>query len=969
MPAPAAPDSERADRVNESSAELREELQRAVFPRYQVGPEIGVGGMAFVFQGYDTSERRAVAFKALKRQYASLLGPTRFLREIRLLSQLHHPGILPLLDSGHTDRLFWYAMPLVEGETLQTLLEREPQLPVERVGQIVAQVAEALDYAHDAGVVHRDIKPSNLFICGDRALLSDFGIAKDLSPPEEESTTSTGLIVGTALYISPEQADGHHHADRRADVYSLGCVAYQMVAGEPPFTGPTTQAVIARHRATPAPSARVVRPELPLGVDVVIRKALAKSPADRYQSAGEFAEALTDPRKLAAAAQEARGEGVSPVRLGILAAGLIVALAVATLLWPGRALDATRVVVFPMGVSPPEATSEGAGIEVALMIGSALEFTDPFQWIDGLPLLDPALRGDGSHLTARAARRIARAAGARWFVDGTVVRRRDSVTVVVRLNDAAGDSVVGRTSATRLAPEAAQAGLAAINGLLPSLLSPGQKVADLSALADRHPAAVASWLQGEREYRRFNFAAALEFERKAVAADSALAVAALRGAQAASWLDELSEAEALSGAALRHAALLPPRMADFARGLDAYLGGRADSAVHSLRLALARSPDWTEAHMTLGEVYYHLLPAFPGPPDSLAMAEFALAASDTGFAPPRFHLAELAIRRMTPAEAEKVVQGFVQRVSESASSGELLRMLACVRGGRRAVDWATAAADEPVEALRTAKMLAAGGAFPGCGEDGFAAVFNDDSATLGNKWGAFLGLQGLLAAEGRISDLKALVDSAVAAGLTDAPLLYLLDDLADVAVTPEASAVAARIAPSDPAQAPPLILWLLGNWHAARGDRALAGRMRAALADRAAATGDSFVTRSSQALAVGLGIGAGDTAAAITDLRRLLGFGRRENLAWTLAPPMAPARLLLARLLLATGRPAEAIAVAGALDHREPSTFLPFVPASLELRYQAARQLGRRADARRFAERLEALGHSVPSPAPTPEAP
>jgi hypothetical protein len=229
-------------------------------------------------------------------------------------------------------------------------------------------------------------------------------------------------------------------------------------------------------------------------------------------------------------------------------------------------------------------------------------------------------------------------------VDGTVLRRRDSVTVVVRLNDAGGDSVVGRTSATRIAPEAAQAGLAAITHLLPNLLSPGQRMADPSALADRNPAAVASWLQGEREYRRFNFAAALEFQRRAVAADSALAVAALRGAQAASWLGEdMSEAAALcprwrsaTWRCCRPAWPLHPRPV----GLPDR-PGRFGPAL--ARPGAGRSPQWTEAHMALGEVFYHLpvgsrLGRFGGG------EEFGLAAADR-ILPPRFHLAEIRIRR------------------------------------------------------------------------------------------------------------------------------------------------------------------------------------------------------------------------------------------------------------------------------------------------------------------------------------
>ncbi|HSE67049.1 MAG TPA: serine/threonine-protein kinase, partial [Gemmatimonadales bacterium] len=175
--------------MSQDSDELRDELSRAVFPRYEVGEEIGCGGAAFVFRGRDTADGSAVAFKVLKRSWATLLGPSRFLREIRFLSNLHHPGILPLLHSDHSELLFYFVMPLVDGETLQARLVREPQLTLDLVRRVVTQVAAAIDYAHDAGVIHRDIKPSNLFLSRERVLLADFGIAKDLAPLPDESTT------------------------------------------------------------------------------------------------------------------------------------------------------------------------------------------------------------------------------------------------------------------------------------------------------------------------------------------------------------------------------------------------------------------------------------------------------------------------------------------------------------------------------------------------------------------------------------------------------------------------------------------------------------------------------------------------------------------------------------------------------------------------------------------------------------
>ena len=268
-----------------------ERVNAALAERYRLEREIGRGGMAIVYLAEDRKHQRHVALKILRPEIAVALGGDRFLREIAIAGRLTHPHILPLHDSGEAAGLLYYVMPYVPGESLRDRLDREKQLPFDDALQITREIADALGYAHSLGVVHRDIKPENVLFEAGHAVISDFGIARAIREAGGERLTETGLAVGTPGYMSPEQATGEQ-VDGRSDVYSLGCVLYEMLAGEPPYTGPTPHAVMAKQLADPVPAVRRLRDTVPAVVDQALSKALAKVPADRFATAGAFAEAL-----------------------------------------------------------------------------------------------------------------------------------------------------------------------------------------------------------------------------------------------------------------------------------------------------------------------------------------------------------------------------------------------------------------------------------------------------------------------------------------------------------------------------------------------------------------------------------------------------------------------------------------------------------------------------------------------------
>jgi serine/threonine-protein kinase len=273
--------------------DLLEALRQGLADRYALERELGRGGMATVFLAQDRKHERPVALKLLHPELAASLGPERFLREIKLAARLQHPHILTVLDSGETAGRLWFTMPFVDGESLRARLARERQLSLEDALLITREAAQALQYAHGQGVVHRDIKPENLLLTRDgNTLVADFGIARALGTGGDDKLTNTGLVIGTPAYMSPEQAAGDKTLDARTDVYSLASVLYEMLAGEPPYVGPTMQAMIVKRLTEPPPSVRATRPNVPEAVDLAIRKALAPVAADRFASAAELARAL-----------------------------------------------------------------------------------------------------------------------------------------------------------------------------------------------------------------------------------------------------------------------------------------------------------------------------------------------------------------------------------------------------------------------------------------------------------------------------------------------------------------------------------------------------------------------------------------------------------------------------------------------------------------------------------------------------
>ncbi|MBS1242142.1 MAG: protein kinase [Gemmatimonadetes bacterium] len=389
-----------------------DQLAAALADRYRLEREAGAGGMATVYLAHDLRHDRKVALKVLRPELAAALGAERFLREIRTTANLRHPHIVPLYDSGAADGILYYVMPFIEGESLRDRLARERQLPLDEALRITREVADALGYAHGAGVIHRDIKPENILLERGHAVVTDFGIARAFDMAGGQTLTQSGIVVGTPAYMSPEQALPEGGIDPRSDLYALGAVLYEMLAGEPPYTGPTPQAITAKRMMHPVPKVSVVRENIPAGVENALLKVLAKAPADRFATASEFVAALTD------------GVGEPPParaprrRTGLAVLGLTALAVAAGALWLGRAPPAAGPAERPLIAVLPFRNA-GASEDEFFADGVTEEITSRLGGVSGIGVISrtTALRYKG---TTEPLRAIGRELGVQYILAGTI---------------------------------------------------------------------------------------------------------------------------------------------------------------------------------------------------------------------------------------------------------------------------------------------------------------------------------------------------------------------------------------------------------------------------------------------------------------------------------------------------------------------------------------------------------------------
>jgi tRNA A-37 threonylcarbamoyl transferase component Bud32/TolB-like protein len=957
-------------------------LTGVVANRYRIDRKIGEGGMATVYVAHDLTRDVAVAIKTPKPELVAQLGAARFAREIQITTQLQHPHIVPVLDSGMHDGAPFYVMPLIEGESLEQRILRTGPLPIAEAITYVSEILDGLGYAHDLGFVHRDVKPANVMITRGHAQVADFGIARAVENTDNRKLTESGFALGTAEYMSPEQASGEKHLDGRSDLYSVGCVLYEMLVGAPPFSGATSRAIMARHFVDPVPAIRTVRDTVPEPLELIVFTALAKTPADRFPTARAFLDALSEPEVRATLTNPAhRTSAVRPAytapaqpinRTRMLVAGGVLAIAAAAGLYAWRsktpavaATDPNRVMVFPFEQSADLASRETLGEDVATIIGNALDSAEPLRWVDGWSSLDATQRTNLRSVSDESARALARGKRCAYVIRGRLTKVSDAIEVSLALYDVEGDSIVGRGVARGTVDDPWKQGLNAVNKVLPRLIA-GDARNLLVDWEGRPPAAVANFLVGEAKFRRVQIGPALEAYRSAVALDSTFATAALRGAQAAGWAHNNAIGAALVRLAL--AQPLPPRSRFFALGVQAYQGGLADSAIAMLTRATLEDPDNVAAWAQLGEVYMHRLPrATTVSPDAAADDAFQRArALDSSAAILLYHPIQIRLRRGDLAGADSMLARFRAAGPDQTSLDELELAASCARTNALADTMRAGIRRAPLEFLAAGAALGTAGGNLRCATATYEVIQALDTAA-----NDIADARRYVALVGEVTIALTRGDSARALDAVHrfeqrwpaVPSLLLTA----ASWSPVFASRAREVARADSVAYGPALasapetnkIFRTALFEVANGGVSRAALLQATLAAHAALPDSQALRWYADAIDAHVRLARGDSSGAESGLQRIMDAPlTTDNLQWDITVSRGLERLTLARLLLARGRAQEAWHVANVFDSPVPMVYVAFLPASLELRATAARMVGDVASERQFRSRLAAFSRA-----------
>jgi serine/threonine-protein kinase len=641
----------------------------ALGERYALEREIGAGGMATVYLARDLRHGRNVAIKVVRPELSGPGGIARFLREIELAARLQHPHILPVFDSGTVDdgaggQMPYFVMPFVEGETLRARLGREKQLPVDDAISLAAEVADALAYAHAGGVVHRDVKPENILMSGGHGVVADFGVAKAIESgvsPSGEVTpglTQVGLAIGTPNYMAPEQATGRDVVDARADQYSLGCVLYEMLAGEPPFAGGAAQSVIARNMTAPRPHVGKVRHDVSNALEDVVIRAMAIDPADRFPDMSALAAAL---RQARAAGRPRRKTAV------ILVAAAIAAGAAGAVAWLATRPSAIAVTEEAETIAVLPFNASGPGVEV-LGEGMVDLLATNLQGVGGIKAVDPRLvlkrwadRDEGEQGSVEQGLDLGRKLDAGSVVMGSAVSTGGRVRIAADLYSVAGGERLGRAQVDgppdSILPLVDRLSVALLRDVwrsrepLPSL--------DIASLTTDSIAALRAYLQGERYYRRFALDSAQVAYTRAVEVDSTFALAHLRRALVYGWTGGYGSpaSHQAAEAGFRFAGRLPPRSRRLLEGYRAFEQG-SPLAIDSMRAYVTEYPDDPEGWYTYGEALYHLREIVPKSPDTIIAAFDKVIAGDSSLTPAVVHPLELMLMYRDSARFDRYLRLF-----------------------------------------------------------------------------------------------------------------------------------------------------------------------------------------------------------------------------------------------------------------------------------------------------------------------